>query len=202
MKVYILTAMHNPATPYTRIFTEAGWEVVSSPEDADLIQFVGGADVSPHLYGAPRHPTTRSRPDRDRKEQAVYEQYVGRVPMAGICRGAQFLWVMNGGKLNQHITGHRSEHAMFNYKTGEPLPDASSTHHQSMRCTPKDKRWANVLAVSEHNGVAGQTGQGVEVAVFKKTKSLCFQPHAEHRGNRLLTDYYMGLIWNYLVNKG
>ena len=48
--------------------------------------------------------------------------------MAGICRGAQFLCAMAGGKLVQNITGHGGSHPV---RTNDGrLISVTSTHHQ------------------------------------------------------------------------
>src|SRR5438309_1359385 len=51
-------------------------------------------------------------------------------PMAGICRGSQFLNVMAGGRLCQHLDGHGSWHDMET-SDGRSF-EVSSTHHQMM----------------------------------------------------------------------
>ena len=73
----------------------------------DIVQFTGGEDVSPYLYKAEPHTYTQFNPRRDAWEIEQFEraQQEGCV-MAGICRGSQFLNVMCGGTLHQHINGH------------------------------------------------------------------------------------------------
>jgi gamma-glutamyl-gamma-aminobutyrate hydrolase PuuD len=95
-----------------------------------LIQFCGGEDVSPHLYGAVPHPYTQNSRSRDAWESNVFDiaKKLG-IPMAGICRGSQFLNVMCGGAMHQHVDGHgiRYTHGVIT-KTGEF--EVTSTHHQ------------------------------------------------------------------------
>src|SRR5258708_5997364 len=65
----------------------------------DLILFAGGTDVNPKLYGEKQGTWTgRSDFQRDAFEQTVFEMYPDN-PKLGICRGSQFVNVMNGGKL-------------------------------------------------------------------------------------------------------
>lgn len=78
----------------------------------DAIFFMGGTDVDPAVYGAVREPTTQ-HPDkrRDEFEVAVYEMFKdSSVYLFGICRGAQLLNVLNGGKMIQEC-GYRGGEA-------------------------------------------------------------------------------------------
>ena len=77
-----------------RMYESFKFKMVDNGEEADLIQFTGGADISPELYGEPRHPKTYPNPLRDRKEELEFRKWVDKKPMVGICRGAQ-LWVVN-----------------------------------------------------------------------------------------------------------
>ena len=77
----------------------------------DGICFSGGPDIDPAEYGAevdPRLGPTWRR--LDRFELEVARQADGaRVPVLGICRGAQVLNVARGGDLVQHLTGEEGE---------------------------------------------------------------------------------------------
>jgi gamma-glutamyl-gamma-aminobutyrate hydrolase PuuD len=204
MKVFILPAMYNPVAPFARMFTSKGWGVTQDVAKADLIQFVGGSDVTPSLYRQLPHRTTRSNARRDRVEKELYDKWVGKKPMAGVCRGAQFLWVMDGGKLHQDVQGHKVQHELFSTGSHDRICMANSTHHQAMKAKASSPRWDSVLAYSADNGASKVSFNpaGIEVAMLAKTRALCFQPHPEHSGYPELTDYYFKLIWNYLVDKG
>ena len=79
-------------------------------DDVELVVFTGGADVDPSLYRETMEVRTHSDLARDLFEKMFYKAcrtYV--VPMVGICRGAQFLTVMNGGKLKQHRLLYRQQ---------------------------------------------------------------------------------------------
>lgn len=104
---------------------------VKSPGDYALILFTGGADVSPHLYGEESHRNTYTNPDRDAAEEMIFKAAKENgIPMAGICRGSQFLCVMAGGKLVQDLTGHAGvRHPITVVESGEEVV-VTSTHHQ------------------------------------------------------------------------
>lgn len=164
---------------------------------ADLVMFTGGEDVTPAFYGEEEHPKTFCNTERDHREALIYQQAKRlNIPCVGICRGAQFLNVMNGGKLVQHVTSHTSSH---NIKTscGHTVP-VSSTHHQMM--DPADGAevlaWAEGLS-SEYSGLKDfnpsvlSTGEVMEPEVvhYTDTADLCVQFHPEmlaldHSGRR------------------
>ena len=191
------------------MFREAGWSIVSLIEEADLIQFTGGADINPALYGQEKHNTTHYNPERDILEKAIYNKglELGKA-FAGICRGGQFLNVMNGGTLYQNVDNHRRPHTIVCI-TKDPnnrlAIDATSTHHQMMRPTKDAKILAFALESSQRISMIEGTeitelrqagSPDYEVLFYPKTKSLCFQPHPEHlaTASKELKDYYFQLI--------
>lgn len=109
---------------------------------SDLVVFTGGEDVNPQMYGEEKHISTMCNPYRDEIEAEIFHSTLSlKKPMVGICRGAQFLTVMNGGKLVQNVNNHAS--SAGHYIEGV-LPGISSnskrrykfqvtsTHHQMM----------------------------------------------------------------------
>ena len=71
----------------------------------DGLILVGGADLAADTYGATPHPEADTPiPLRDETELAlVREAAARRMPVLGICRGAQVLNVARGGTLRQHL---------------------------------------------------------------------------------------------------
>ena len=170
----------------TQMFMQAGFGIVAELEKADIVCFTGGADVNPELYGEPNVKSYVDK-DRDLREQAVFEACKAmNLPMVGICRGAQLLNVLSGGRMWQDVDNHAigDTHQLNCSHTGE-IYDVSSTHHQMMR--PSED--ALVLAtaklstykLSGADGLVKMTDKDfdVEVAWYPKTKCLCFQPHPE-----------------------
>ena len=99
--------------------------------DVDLIVFTGGSDVDPALYGEVRHRTTYVDVARDTYEVGLFKRALELgLPMVGVCRGAQFLCVMSGGKLVQNVGGHQVDHEVRT-SDGRWL-EVSSLHHQMM----------------------------------------------------------------------
>ena len=117
------------------MFSKHGWQVVKNIDDADLVQFTGGGDVDPSLYGEEDHPTLRKQHDGDDFEMDIYLKTMQKgKPMAGICRGGQLLHVLCGGRLVQHADNHSSNgHEAFSRHLQEDYSImVSSTHHQMM----------------------------------------------------------------------
>jgi GMP synthase-like glutamine amidotransferase len=165
-----------------------GFEEVQNPEEADLIIFPGGADVSPSLYKEDPHPFTGFSDSTDKLHQSVFKEYVGKVPMLGICRGSQFLSVMNGASLVQHMK-HPYWHLMATYD-GKILT-VNSTHHQQIYLRNLNKQTYKLLGFTPNkispiheNGNSedyhfAATYREPEVVYFGQTNCLCMQYHPE-----------------------
>lgn len=108
------------------------------------VVFTGGEDVDPQSYGHIRSKYSKYRTLRDEVETLVFDFCIkNKIPMVGICRGSQFLWVKMGGTLIQHMPKHKSiSHNVLNlaeyYDFGEYT--VNSYHHQSAdpESTPED----------------------------------------------------------------
>lgn len=195
---------------YEKMFERNGWEVVKEPQYADAFQFTGGEDVSPFLYGEEKHPRTYNSPQRDLIEMGYYQlaQLLGKVCL-GICRGGQFLNVMNGGKMWQHVNGHAIHGTHVAYELPEHFShktqvinevQVTSTHHQMMRI---NKKVDHLPLVYAHEATRLESGServdakyhdDIEAVYYPTTKSLCFQPHPEFPGYDECTALYFRLI--------
>ena len=71
---------------------------VDSPEKADIIVFSGGADINPALYNCERHHSTYYSERRDALEVGCFNSLSKNQTVIGICRGAQLVTALNGGK--------------------------------------------------------------------------------------------------------
>ena len=181
-KVYIVGG--RGVCAYTTMFKKNGWDIVSDIEYADLIQLTGGEDVTPSYYGEVKHPQTSCNPERDAIEAEIFYRYPN-IAIAGICRGGQFLNVMCGGSLYQHVDGHglAGTHKATLTVSGHVI-DVSSTHHQMIRPTTE----AEVLLVADHSTYRHLNDSEVNIDVghidveacyYKEEGALCYQPHPE-----------------------
>jgi gamma-glutamyl-gamma-aminobutyrate hydrolase PuuD len=180
-KVYVV----GPDFAIRTMFLRQGWTIVDYVDEAvSLIQFTGGEDVDPSYYGEPKHPHTYSNPRRDAAEAAIYNEWVGKVPMAGICRGGQFLNVMNGGKMWQHVNNHAigGTHEAFCH-VSEQAVQVTSTHHQMMIAATQGKVILSANLATRKEG-PDISVEGIELDTeavwYNDTSSLCFQPHPEY----------------------
>ncbi len=149
----------------------------------DGLIITGGRDIEPAAYGHRPHPAT-DEPDtgRDVWEFALLAEALRRrMPVLGICRGAQVLNVALGGTLHQHLpdighTGHQQGSATFSTSTIHTVPHTrlaaligetaavACYHHQGI------DRLGERLVVSAHDGdgvieAAEMTGADFVVAV-------------------------------------
>lgn len=142
-----------------------GCLITGGIEEADIVCFTGGADVDPALYGE-QNISSYTSSARDMLSLQTYTRAkrANNPFLVGICRGGQFLNVMKGGTMIQHVDGHMSDHTL------EGCRDRGlfvSDHHQVM--VPYEMEAFGVIT-----DVRGDT----EVICYDNT--LCYQPHPEY----------------------
>lgn len=191
------------ASEVAHMFKKAGWELAGASEEPDLVCFTGGEDVDPRFYDEEQHSSTSINTERDATEKLVFEKYE-KYPKVGICRGGQFLNVMSGGEMWQHVNKHGiyGHHNMVDLFSGEFF-EVTSTHHQMMIPHKTD---GEVLAIA-FEATKFEAGPGkvrenpkhdTEVVWYRSTNSLCFQPHPEYDyAHKDCTDYFFSLIKNF-----
>lgn len=121
-------------------------------DSLDGLLITGGTDVDPAVYGQRPHSSTdQPARQRDAWEFALLRAALQRrLPVLGICRGAQVLNVALGGTLHQHLpdvighSGHRAGNAVFTTLPVRTVPgtrlaalvgdsvDARCYHHQGI----------------------------------------------------------------------
>lgn len=173
-----------------RMLEEMGHEPTMDYEDAhkyDAALFSGGEDVNPRLYGE-RSPQyfCRYSEGRDNADLYMWNLCTNReIPMIGICRGMQFLAVMNGNKLWHDLTRHAGTRHSIHTHFGKR--EVNSYHHQGVRL--KNGDFGNPLAWCELSEfrrgeddeiVEGDTNPEYESIVWENTKSFGVQFHPEY----------------------
>lgn len=110
------------------------YEMVHDIKDAKVVVFPGGSDINPELYGFTVHPSTYFSKSADERDLMAYKAMNADQLAVGICRGAQFLCAMNGGKLIQNVYGHSigRTHAIKTIMSPPIELQAISLHHQMM----------------------------------------------------------------------
>ena len=202
MKILVV----NGNVQYWHLMLGYGFQITPNEDEADVALFTGGADVTPKLYGDKQHNFTGNDEYRDAKETALFHRlYERKIPMVGICRGGQFLNVMSGGRMYQHVSKHTQSHTITDLITGETIY-VSSTHHQMMMPSPDGLLVASSTLGGHREWFDGEVArkdvskEDIEVVFYEKTKCLCFQPHPEfgspeYEGMRL---YFRSLLNRYL----
>lgn len=174
----------------SNMFRDKGFHIVhgDAHKKPDIVVFTGGEDVSPRLYGENPLPKTYFSTSRDEKEERIWNHYKNPdVFKVGICRGGQFLNVMNGGAMWQDVNNHTSSHHITDLliNKGNRVM-VTSTHHQMMIAGDD----GDVLAVAKEADVFRSANPDrsvgrfdTEVVWYQKSKSLCYQPHPEYGPN-------------------
>jgi GMP synthase-like glutamine amidotransferase len=181
-----------------------------SRSEINLLVFTGGSDVDPSFYGEKVGNKTGIDKKRDEFEAQIYQAY-HNTPKLGICRGAQFLTVMNDGKLIQHVNGHCNGNHKIETAEGQ-IFDITSTHHQMMFPYNLNQSRYELVAWSEFfksdtylNGeneeiILPELFLEPEIVYYNKSKSLCIQGHPEFNSCPEKTkNYILQLINKYLI---
>jgi gamma-glutamyl-gamma-aminobutyrate hydrolase PuuD len=219
-KVFIVEAAGSGHSQVALMYGRKGWALTKDIEEADLVQFCGGSDVSPDLYNQHKHSTTHNDHTRDEVEEIIYTQAqeLG-IPCVGICRGGQFLHVMNGGEMWQDVDGHMGEHDAFLYSKILSIK-VSSDHHQMMHINYDVRDKVIILVVAQKSkqkekmcaldnpkpyAISRYTNYGtpdddLEALYYPDTKCLCFQPHPEYKGYTECEDTFFHLLNNYVFD--
>lgn len=189
------------------MFHKAGCTKAKTLEEADLVVFLGGADIDPSLYGEQAMRGTSFDTKRDEREIATFTKATELgIPMFGICRGMQFLHVMNGGKLYQHVPNHAGmPHRITDVQTGEVLI-ASSLHHQM--CIENGTTFPIAYAVKgcgryEEFGKVMETDshKDLEGAVYPNINAIAVQGHPELGDIPTYTAWSLNKIKEFLEEK-
>jgi putative glutamine amidotransferase len=132
---------------------EPRWEAILDVVDGLILS--GGGDIDPGRYNGKRHETNYAiDQERDALELELGRRVIDSgMPTLGICRGAQILNIVQGGKLIEHIPDEFGEAVLHRAPPREPVShsvklkagsrlagilgrdqfDATSWHHQALR---------------------------------------------------------------------
>lgn len=170
------------------------------PADISAVVFGGGTDINSKIYDE-KPGNNNQYPDerRDKLELLIYDwAYRHGIPMIGVCRGAQLLTALNGGKLIQHVTGHAGGNHECITNDGEVIL-MNSCHHQMMFPWTSRKEF-KILAKTNTKLSMQYLGSGLndffnernipiefirtefvepEVVWWPESKAFCVQGHPE-----------------------
>lgn len=181
----------------------------------DLIIFTGGEDVHPAMYGENLGKYTHTNESRDILERKAFDfqrSFHNKIPKLGICRGAQMLTVLSGGRLIQHVLNHNNSRHLIELRNGNHL-EIPSDHHQMMFPYYLNSDKYELLGWSERfmsniyfngNNENIELPKGFlepEIVYYKNTNSFCIQAHPEWDINSSSSKYLLKQIDFYLFNK-
>jgi putative glutamine amidotransferase len=161
----------------------------------DGLVITGGRDIDPAAYGHVKHPATdEPARDRDAWEFALLRGALARrLPVLGICRGAQVLNVALGGTLHQHLPDivghvkHQVGNAVFTTTSVQTVPgtrvaalvgtgtEAQCYHHQGIA------ELGQGLLASARDGDGVIEAIELDQAVSGATFCVAVQWHPEER---------------------
>lgn len=145
----------------------------------------GGEDIYPGIYNQKPNMLVNAYKlsARDKFEMEIINHCIKMdIPMIGICRGAQLLCCMAGGKLLQHIEDHGFSHNLVLHDEGDVVITCNSSHHQMMQPPTSAKILATAKeptnGLNEHNNFCFVPKVN-EVVWFPTIRALGIQPHPE-----------------------
>jgi anthranilate/para-aminobenzoate synthase component II len=198
INIFYSNSTYNILERFFKMF-ELKTAVCIDPKNADLIVLEGGADVNPALYKEKQHTHTSISPAsilRDTHEMGIIDiAKQHKIPMLGICRGAQLLCVAAGGKLVQHVV-HTFTHNVRTYNSKNIT--VNSMHHQMMLPVGLQLNldyiplgWSDCSNIhQEADGKEidfnslGINHKEIEYCYFPKLNALAVQSHPESDTNK------------------
>lgn len=182
------------------------YDLVWEYKEADTVLFTGGSDISPELYGE-ANAHSWPAPQRDQFEVPYFHRAVedGKA-IIGICRGAQLVCALTGGKLFQHVDGHVGSHPM--HTDDGRVMRTSSLHHQLMRPAGEfrllawsENRGGNTYLNEEHHDYGHpDSDKDPEVILHPKIRALGIQGHPEMLAyDHPTNDYFRSLAKTYIL---
>ena len=163
--------------------------LLKTGENVSLLVFTGGSDVNPAYYNEDVGNKTYVDSNRDKEEFDVAHMY-NHLPKLGICRGSQFLTVLAGGKLVQHVTGHCNGNHLIETSNNQTF-EITSTHHQMMfpyvlpHTSYEIIAWADTFKSDTYLNGANQEINiperflEPEIVYYKGKRALAIQGHPE-----------------------
>lgn len=179
-------------------------------QDIDMLLLPGGLDINPASYGkVPRYKTTNQDVFKQYFFDHLLKNYVGKIPIIGICLGMQMLNVFFGGTLVQNLNFHeqspdrwRDAHKVRiieenhgnRHNNNKPKTiDVNSHHHQAVTMNTLSMELIP-LATAEDHGEAG--APIVEAFQHRELPIIGFQWHPEE-----LYDEFSDMIISGLLSK-
>jgi len=188
---------------FPALFVRSYCKGVENIEDADFVVFTGGPDVNPEYYHEKPYKYQGDE-ERDYSDIVAYMTCLDQgIPMVGVCRGAQFLAVMNGASLAQDIDGHTGDHSMYDVKNKQWLDKVSSIHHQCVLPCPGMEvlGYTNMSTFKDLNETKRIVSKGPDVEAFFFRDTCCFgvQGHPEYKDYPYFSKWFLDRINDLII---
>lgn len=216
--MHLYSAIYGDFHPFDKFYPEATRSECVHPSEMtnknSVLIVWGGADIHPSFYGRPingshvgNHPSAR-----DDIEYTLIETAIDKgIPIVGVCRGAQMLCAVAGGRLAQDVEGHGWGVHTITTTSGDIL-ETSSVHHQMMypynddglllgeilaTCKPRSPHYKDLTIEEAEKFADGEP----EIIWFPKVKGLGIQGHPEYmRHDVAFNKYIKSLMEKYIVS--
>lgn len=192
-------------------------KMINEGAPIDALVIWGGEDISPSIYDdsisrytyAPAVPSRRDRIEMDACTAAIARD----IPIIGVCRGAQLVCAMAGGRLIQHVNGHGGSHLMETSDGTNVM--TTSVHHQMMYPFEVDHKmlaWASPSRSDVYETGKSTIGKAdidmsdkvePEVVWFPGIKALAIQGHPEfvsQPDTNPFVQYCLNLVDQYILS--
>ncbi len=155
------------------------------PKRLDGLIIGGGDDIQAHLYDAEVQLDVRVDPQRDELELELLETFIPRrVPVLGICRGAQLINVYRGGTLDPDIytthEGIKRRRTVLPRKTVDIV--GASRLHRILGVS-----WCRINSL--HHQAVQKTGEGIEIVARDREGLVQGIESRDH-------DFLIGVQWH------
>lgn len=210
MKKAVLVVNGN--NDYVRLLSFMGYNVYTNLNNnlisaMDLVMFTGGADVHPSFYNGIHKGISFTEIERDFQEREIFNECLKyNIKMTGICRGIQFLNVMCGGQMYQHITNHGGYLHDIIFPATNKIVRVTSTHHQLVML-PDDAvpmAWAypenrSTCYIGPDTTRLQAPAHEIEAAVYPRYNAFGVQFHPEMGiCDKTGVDYYCQILSDFM----
>ena len=189
MRTKLYSAYYREKDPFALFEKTIAFGDISELKDDGILVLWGGADISPSIYG--QKPNKFCHAGAEPSERDLFEiecfdfAVKHKMPIIGVCRGAQLATALSGGSLVQHADNHNCGTHLIE-TVDEKIIKANSIHHQMMFLKDIEHQ---LIAWSEKklsNRYVGEDEQPIEmdkepeIAWIPSTQTLAIQGHPEY----------------------
>jgi anthranilate/para-aminobenzoate synthase component II len=202
--------------PFDDIFEKKQNVKTEGLTGCDAVILWGGRDIWPGYYYEKGHPRNAAGWDVKPNERDEFEHDLviacraKKIPLIGVCRGAQMLCISAGGKLIQHVNNHNGpDHSMsipHLFRGGLTLK-TNSVHHQMMY--PFDVLhemlgWSQIASMYEGESAEDKVDMSgkcePEIVFFPEIKGLAIQGHPEYmNAPHEFVEYCLEMIRDFIL---